>query len=67
MGPCLSCGQSYKHFTLVNYDSRVVPDLKLPPYYNPRVIIYERKMFLRLATGQRLPVYIFKRYFILSK
>ena len=23
-------GQSYKHFTLVNYDSRVVPDLKLP-------------------------------------
>ena len=26
-----------KHFTLVNYDSRV--------------IIYERKMFIRLATG----------------
>ena len=24
------CGQSYKHFTLVNYDSRVVPDLKIP-------------------------------------
>ena len=21
---CESCGQSYKHFTLVNYDSRVV-------------------------------------------
>ena len=24
------CGQSYKHFTIVNYDSRVVTDLKLP-------------------------------------
>ena len=23
-------GQSYKHFTHVNYDSRVVPDLKIP-------------------------------------
>ena len=23
-------GQSYKQFTLVNYDSRVVPDLKTP-------------------------------------
>ena len=23
-------GQSYKHFTIVNYDSRVVPDLQLP-------------------------------------
>ena len=25
-----SCGQSYKHFVIINYDSRVVPDLKLP-------------------------------------
>ena len=24
------CGQSYKQFMLVNYDSRVVPDLKTP-------------------------------------
>ena len=24
------CGQSYKHFTLVNYDSIVVPDWKIP-------------------------------------
>ena len=23
------CGQSYKHFTLVNYDSRVVHDFKM--------------------------------------
>ena len=23
------CGQSYKHFTLVNYDSRVMPDWKI--------------------------------------
>ena len=26
----LSSGQSYKHFTLVNYDSRVIPDWKIP-------------------------------------
>ena len=25
-----TCGQSYKHFTLVNYDTRVVPDWKIP-------------------------------------
>ena len=24
------CGQSYKQFTVVNYDSRVIPDLKIP-------------------------------------
>ena len=24
------CGQSYKHFTIVIYESRVVPDLKVP-------------------------------------
>ena len=24
------CGQSYKQFTLVNYDSIVIPDLKIP-------------------------------------
>ena len=27
--PYYTCGQSYKQFTLVNYDSRVVPDLKI--------------------------------------
>ena len=43
------CCQSYKHFTLVNYDSRVAPENT--PYYDPRVVIYERKMFIRLATG----------------
>ena len=32
----LTSGQSYKQFTLVNYD--------------PSVLIYERKMFIRLAT-----------------
>ena len=26
----LISGQSYKHFMLVNYDSRVKPDLKIP-------------------------------------
>ena len=27
---CILCGQSYKVSMIVNYDSRVVPDLKLP-------------------------------------
>ena len=26
----VSRGQSYKHFTIVNYDSRVTPDWKIP-------------------------------------
>ena len=26
----LTSDQSYKQFTLVNYDSRVIPDLKIP-------------------------------------
>ena len=40
-------GKSYKHFTLVNYDSRVVPDWKIP---HITTLIHERKMFIRLAT-----------------
>ena len=39
-----------KHFTIVIYDSRVVW-LEKCPYYNSRVVIYARKMFIRLATG----------------
>ena len=41
----LTCGlgQSYKHFPLVNYYSRVVITCKL-------LIIYKRRGFLRLAT-----------------
>ena len=27
---CQSSGQSYKQFTLINYESRVVPDWKIP-------------------------------------
>ena len=30
----VTCGQSYKQFTLVNYNSRVVPDLKKPHITN---------------------------------
>ena len=40
-------GQSYKQFTLVNYDSRVVPDLK-----KPHIVIYDRRGFVRLTTEQ---------------
>ena len=39
-------GQS---FTIVIYDSRVVPDLKIP-YITTLDVNYERKLFIRLAT-----------------
>ena len=29
-GFVINSGQSYKHFTIVNYDSRVIPDRKIP-------------------------------------
>ena len=50
----VTSGQSCKHFTVVNYDSRVVLDWN--PYYDPRVVIYERKMFIRLATDFAIKV-----------
>ena len=40
-----TCGQSYKASTIVIYDTRVVPDLKI---LNSRVVNYERKLFIRL-------------------
>ena len=43
-------GQSYKGSTIVNYDSRVVPDLKIPHIPDSRVVNYDRKMFIKLAT-----------------
>ena len=46
----VTSGQSYKHFTIVNYDSR----LENTPYYDPRVVIYDRKMFIRLATDVKI-------------
>ena len=39
-----------KHSSIVIYDSRVILKRKLP-YYDSRVIIYARKMFIRLTTG----------------
>ena len=46
----VTSGQSYKASTLVIYDPRVEPDLKIPPYYNSRLVNYECKLFIRLAT-----------------
>ena len=45
-----SRGQSYKASTLLIYDPRFVPDLKIP-HYDSRLVNYERKLFIRLATG----------------
>ena len=44
-------GQSYKGSTVVNYDSRVIPDLKIRGYYDSRLVTYECKLFIRLTTG----------------
>ena len=38
-----------KHFTIVIYDFRVILTRNFP-YYNSRVVIYTRKIFIRLAT-----------------
>ena len=43
-----SCVQSYKASTIVIYHSRVGPNLT--PYYDSRLVNYERKLFIRLAT-----------------
>ena len=43
-------GQSYKHFMLVNYNSRAVIWGYFPVRYNSRVVIYEHKIFKWLAT-----------------
>ena len=48
----ISLTQSYKHFTLVNYASRVVITSKLLIFATRcRFVIYERRGFIRLATG----------------
>ena len=43
----VTSGQSYKHFTIVIYDPRVVI---WSIRYDSKVVIYERKIFIRLAT-----------------
>ena len=48
---CETSGQSYKASTIVIYDSRGKPDLKIPPNYDSRLVNYEHKLFIRLATG----------------
>ena len=45
-----------KHFTIVIYDSRVVIWGCFQVRYDSRVVIYERKIFIRLATGSILLV-----------
>ena len=42
------CGQSYKQFTLVNYDSELYW-LGNYLYYDPRVVIYERKLLYKIG------------------
>ena len=46
-----TCGQSYKQFTLVNYNSRVVPDLKTPHITTLESYITIVKCFIILTTG----------------
>ena len=46
--PATVGGQSDKHFTLLNYASRVVLTRKLPVYYDSRVVIFGCKMLCRI-------------------
>ena len=51
-------GLSYKASTIVNYDSRVVPDLIIPHItnYDSRVVIFDRRAFIRLTTALSCPL-----------
>ena len=46
----LHCGQYYKYFTLVIYDSRVAVTRNYLQYAS-RVVNYQRKVFIRLTNG----------------
>ena len=53
MLPCYSlnfCGQSYIQFTTVIYDARAVPDQEFSLSTDCKVVIYNRKVLIRLAT-----------------
>ena len=50
-------GQSYKHFTIVNYDSRVITwGIFKSGRYDSRVVHYDRRGFIRLATVKAFSV-----------
>ena len=46
----ITCGQSYKASKSVNYDSRVVLATKLLTFNDSRLVNYDRRGFIRLAT-----------------
>ena len=49
-------GQSYKGSKIVNYDSRVAPVANLiNKIYESRVVNYDRRGFIRLATDLKIP------------
>ena len=70
----VTSGQSYKHFTLINYDSRVALSENYL-YYNLRVVIYECKIFYRIHFqigrnfGNKIKAFInsWRVYFVLGK
>ena len=47
-----SSGQSYKGSTIINYDSRVVPDLKIPQFSTLELLFTViEPTFIRLTIG----------------
>ena len=50
----LVSGQSYKQFTLVIYESRVVIGGYFQVRYDSRVVNYDHRGFIRLTTGTTL-------------
>ena len=55
-------GQSYKHSTIVIYDPRVVIWGVFKSRYDSRVVIYERTLFIRLATENALLLFKWRKY-----
>ena len=55
----LTCGQSYKQFTVVNLDSRVVVTSQLLIFtYDSRLVNYHCRSYISLATEHPLAVKI---------
>ena len=47
------CGQSYKHFTIVHYDSRVVYR-QICSQHDSSIVIYDRKVLYKIGHGSNV-------------
>ena len=47
------CGQSYKHFTIVHYDSRVIYR-QICSQHDSSIVIYDRKVLYKIGHGSNV-------------